>query len=144
MKQRQEESFGIIPLSKKEGQWHVFLIQHRAGRYWGFPKGHAEPNETPLQAALRELKEETSLECITLMRETPLEEQYYFQVEGKRIFKRVAYFVAEVSGEVVLQKEEINDGIWVPFPEAIDKVTHLEGKSILTEVRKMLLKIGNR
>lgn len=135
---RQEESFGIVPLRKHNGRWEVFLIQHRGGGYWGFPKGHAESNETPYQAASRELKEETHLDCLRLLSEEPLQEQYWFQIEGQRVFKKVVYFVAEVSGEVKLQKTEINDGIWVPLPDAIDKVTHPEGKAILAEAVKLL------
>ena len=135
---RQEESFGVIPLSNKKGSWEVFLIQHRSGGYWGFPKGHAEPNETPFVAASRELKEETNLECEKLLSEKPLQEEYWFQFEGKRIFKTVRYFIAEVTGTIKLQKGEINSGIWLPFPKAIDKVTHQEGKAILREVAKIL------
>lgn len=135
---RKEESFGVVPLSKEKGHWEVFLIQHRGGRYWGFPKGHAEEGEAPLEAALRELKEETNLECLRTLRDEPLMEQYQFLIEGKRVSKRVLYFVAEVKGEVKLQSEEINDGIWLPFSEAMDKVTHPEGKAILAEVAKIL------
>ncbi len=135
---RQEESFGIVPFSKHRDEWEVFLIQHRGGRYWGFPKGHAEPNETPLQAASRELKEETGLDCIRILSDEPLQEQYWFQIEGQRVFKKVTYFVAEVRGTVHLQESEINDGIWVPLSLAIDKVTHSEGKAILAEAIKLL------
>jgi len=135
---RREESFGIIPLRKVEGGWEVFLIQHRGGGYWGFPKGHGEANETPFEAASRELKEETHLDCDRLLREEPLKEQYWFQIEGQRVFKQVVYFVAEVSGTVELQKQEINDGKWVRLPEAIDHVTHAEGKAILAEAIKIL------
>lgn len=135
---REDESFGIIPLSKESGRWQVFLIQHRGGRYWGFPKGHAEEGEIPLESARRELKEETNLDCIRLLQEEPLMEQYQFLAEGKRIFKRVLYFIAEVGGQVRLQEKEINDGIWLPLPEAIDRATHPEGKAILAEVVKML------
>jgi len=135
---RQEESFGIVPLMKQNGEWAVFLIQHRGGRYWGFPKGHAEPNETPLEAASRELKEETHLDLVRLLQNEPLQEQYWFQIEGKRVFKKVTYFIAEVSGTVVLQQSEINDGVWVPLSEAMDKLTHAEGKAILAEVLKLL------
>ena len=135
---KHDESFGIVPLKKVRGEWEVFLIQHREGGYWGFPKGHAEPNETPLEAAKRELLEETHLCCANLLQEEPLQEQYGFQHEGKRVLKKVTYFVAEVSGEVKLQKAEINDGIWLPLNEAMDKVTHPEGKAILAEVIKRL------
>jgi len=138
---QKDESFGVIPLSKARGRWEVFLIQHTRGRYWGFPKGHAEPNETPEQAAFRELKEETNLDFIRYLQNEPLMEQYYFMKEGQRVFKRVFYFIAEVGGTVALQKEEIQDGIWVPFPEALEKVTHAEGKTILSQVEKILPKI---
>lgn len=135
---RQDESFGVIPLSKKNGGWEVFLIQHKGGRYWGFPKGHSEGKETPQEAAFRELKEETNLDVVACLQHKPLMEQYQFLIEGKRVFKRVFYFVAEVSGEVKLQEAEIQDGIWLPIAEALEKVTHSEGKAILSQVVKIL------
>lgn len=135
-----EASFGVIPLRKFRGHWEVFLIQHSRGGYWGFPKGHAEPNEVAEAAAFRELKEETNLEVIRFLQEEPMKEQYQFMKGGRRVFKQVSYFIAEVEGEVKLQKEEIQDGIWVPFPEALEKVTHAEGKSILAQVEKILPK----
>lgn len=138
---RKDESFGVIPLSKKKGFWEVFLIQHNRSGYWGFPKGHAEANETPEQAAFRELKEETNLEPTHLLHKDPLMEQYTFLMEGRRVHKQVFYFIAEVAGSVELQKQEIHDGKWVPFSEAIHQVTHQEGKSLLTQVEKLLPKI---
>ncbi len=135
---QKDESFGVIPLSCKNGVWEVFLIQHRRGHYWGFPKGHAEPGETHQEAAFRELKEETNLEIVRYLQTEPLLEQYHFMADGRRIFKQVLYYVAEVQGTVKPQEKEIQNGIWVPFPESIDKVTHPEGKMILTQVEKIL------
>lgn len=135
---RQDESFGVIPLSKKEGRWEVFLIQHKGGRYWGFPKGHSEGKETPREAAFRELKEETNLDVIDCLQPTALMEQYRFLIEGQRVFKTVFYFIAEVSGQVRLQEAEIQDGIWLPLAEALEKITHSEGKAILSQVIKIL------
>ena len=135
---QQDESFGVIPLSKARGHWEVFLIQHKRSGYWGFPKGHAESNETPQEAAFRELKEETNLEFVRYLQTEPLMEQYTFSMEGRRVFKRVFYFVAEVEGKVALQKGEIHDGRWVPFDGAAAQVTHQEGKSILAQVEKIL------
>ena len=34
------------------------LIQHQAG-HWAFPKGHANPGESPAETARREFAEET-------------------------------------------------------------------------------------
>lgn len=38
----------------------LFLLL-RAWRYWDFPKGAVEPGESPLQAAIREVQEETGI-----------------------------------------------------------------------------------
>lgn len=138
---RKDESFGVIPLSKTKGHWEVFLIQHNKSGYWGFPKGHAEADETPQEAAFRELKEETNLELINLIKNEPLKEQYTFILERRRVFKQVFYFIAEVGGEVALQEGEIHDGIWLPYAEAIARVTHQEGKTLLSQVEQYLPKI---
>ncbi len=133
-----EESFGIIPLREKDGCWEVFLIQHNRGHYWGFPKGHAEEGETSLEAASRELKEETNLDIVKWLREEPFIENYQFVVKGGRISKKVSYFAAQVDGEIVLQSKEIQNGIWIPFSESIEKITHAEGKTILSQVANIL------
>ena len=137
-KPQRDESFGIVPVSLIDGEWKVFLIQHKHGRYWGFPKGHAEGSETPQDAAHRELKEETHLDIVRFLYQEPLMEQYQFTYEGRRISKRVYYFLAEVSGTVILEKSEIADGAWSPLSEAREKLTHPEGKAILRQVEKML------
>jgi hypothetical protein len=62
-------------------------------------------------------------------------------MEGRKIFKKVFYYVAEVGGEVILQTEEVQNGIWVSFAEALDKVTHAEGKSIVARVGTILAEL---
>jgi bis(5'-nucleosidyl)-tetraphosphatase len=138
---QKDQSFGIIPLSRSRGRWEVFLIQHNRSGYWGFPKGHAEANETPIEAAFRELKEETNLEPVQLIQEEPFIEQYTFILDRKRVFKQVSYYIAEVEGKVALQQKEIHDGKWMPFPDAIAQVTHQEGKALLTQIEKILPKL---
>lgn len=137
---RYEESFGVIPLRQKNGLWEVFLIQHNKGNYWGFPKGHAEEDETAVEAAFRELKEETNLDVIDCLTIDPFIEQYQFAIKGSPVLKRVSYFAAIVSGDVKLQNLEIQNGAWFPFNEAIEKITHPEGKTILMKIEKLLFK----
>ncbi len=135
---RQDESFGVVPLSKVQAEWEVFLIKHKHGRYWGFPKGHAELGETPQLAATRELKEETNLDIVHFLSEEPLMEKYNFTLEGTRIYKSVYYFIAEVAGDVALQAHEISDGMWLPLSNAMQKLTHPEGRAILSQVEAFL------
>jgi len=135
---KQDESFGVVPFSKEKGRWEVFIIQHNKSGYWGFPKGHAEVNESPQQAAFRELKEETNLELVKLIQNESIQEKYTFLMDGVRVFKRVFYFIAEVTGPIILQTKEIYDGMWLPIPEALIKVTHQEGKDILSKAKEAL------
>jgi bis(5'-nucleosidyl)-tetraphosphatase len=92
------------------------------------------------KAAYRELKEETNLDPVGALRTDPFVEQYQFTLKGERISKRVSYFLTEVTGDVALQNAEISNGIWLSVEEAIDRVTHSEGKSILSQVVIILQK----
>jgi 8-oxo-dGTP pyrophosphatase MutT (NUDIX family) len=123
---------------QKSRTWRVLLIQHKHGRHWGFPKGHAELGESPQSAAARELKEETNLEIVRYIHQEPLVEQYRFFHEGRAISKRVFYFVAEVAGSLKIQSQELEDAIWVPIDQAFERLTHQEAKNILKHVAKIL------
>lgn len=52
-------SAGIIIVRQEGGKWLYLLL--RAYSHWDFPKGLVEPGEAPLQAAIRETEEETTL-----------------------------------------------------------------------------------
>ncbi len=53
------KSAGIVVLRRFGTEWRYLLL--RVFRNWEFPKGQIEPGEEPLQAALRETAEETTL-----------------------------------------------------------------------------------
>lgn len=53
-------SAGIVAVRHFPTERRYLLL--RAYRYWDFPKGVVEAHESPLQAALRELAEETGLQ----------------------------------------------------------------------------------
>lgn len=51
-------SYGVIVFNE---QGQVLLAHATGSRWWDLPKGGAEAGETPRQAALREVREETGL-----------------------------------------------------------------------------------
>jgi bis(5'-nucleosidyl)-tetraphosphatase len=130
------ESFGIVPFLNENSTWKVLLILHREGNHWGFPKGKANPGETPLAAAPRELKEETGLAVLKVLREEPLIEQYQFRRKKQFILKTVQYFPALVEGSLQLQEEEIREAKWLTIPEAMQQLTFREARHILQEFRR--------
>ena len=121
-----------------EGEWRVLLILHREGNHWGFPKGRADTQETPLQSAKRELKEETGLDVIKLLSEQPLVEKYQFRRKREMVIKTVQYFPALVQGELQIQEEEIRDAKWLKMSEALEQLSFKEARHILSECMRLL------
>lgn len=133
-----DSSFGTIPIIHKDNHWYVFLIQHRNGKHWGFPKGHKENDEEAKDTAIRELKEETGLEYVKDLFKEPFKEFYRFNKNGQTVEKTVTYFLVEVKGEVQLDPKEILDGGWFLFEEAAKKITFSQNLSLLNQVKKIL------
>jgi len=59
-----KRSAGVVVVRSTDGGWRYLVL--RAFRNWDFPKGVVEPDESPLEAALREAREETSLGSLEL------------------------------------------------------------------------------
>lgn len=132
------ESFGIVPFVNDNGTWKVLLILHREGNHWGFPKGKANPKETSLESATRELKEETGLTVAKVLFEKPLKEQYQFRRKKQFILKIVHYFPALVEGALQLQEEEIRDAKWMTISDATAQLTFREARHVLQECARHL------
>lgn len=132
------DSFGIIPLVQEGQNWKVLLILHREGNHWGFPKGRSEPGEDSLQAATRELKEETGLTVEEVLKQEPFVEKYQFRRKSDTVVKTAHYFPARVSGELKLQEEEIRDAKWVDLKEAVQFLTFKEAQNICQQVMAFL------
>ena len=66
---------------------------------WSLPKGHIEDGETPEQAAIREVAEETGIKS-EITRSLGVID-FWFMASGKRIHKTVHHFLfAEVGGKL--------------------------------------------
>lgn len=133
-----EESFGIIPLRHLNDEWEIFLILHKQGNHWGYPKGKADEGEEPLESAKRELKEETGLKVEQLLQEESISEEYTFYRNGKKVLKQVHYYPAIVSGALFLQPDEIRDGKWLSFEEAYYQLTFEEAKQICLKIQQQI------
>jgi 8-oxo-dGTP pyrophosphatase MutT (NUDIX family) len=89
----------------------------------GLPKGHPDGDESAEQAATREVNEETGL---TVELIEPLGEvEYRYERRGRRVRKRVAFFLFEFrSGDLADHDHEIEDARWMPLTEALKSLTY--------------------
>ena len=97
---------------------------------WGLPKGLVEPDETPEQAAVREVREETGLEAEV---EVSLGEIRYFYVwEGIRVRKAVHFFLMRATGGDASQHDdEMEEVRWFPLSVALRRATYKGEREVL-------------
>jgi UDP-N-acetylglucosamine enolpyruvyl transferase/8-oxo-dGTP pyrophosphatase MutT (NUDIX family) len=116
----------------------LLLVQHKEG-HWGFPKGKIEQGETELQAAYRELKEETGAfwNGILNPKRVKLSEEYLIQAE-KGIRKSVVYFVAFTCDKKLnWNQTEIVSAKWLSLNE-ISQLSSFYSKKLLEPLNKIL------
>ena len=123
-----EKSCGCIVIKDN----NVLLIKQTKG-HWGFPKGHVEENETEIETAIREVKEETNLDV-----EIDANKRYTMEyVTDKGKLKQVVLFIAKcIGGEIKAQGCEVNDIKWLDFNEAIETITYDNTRELFKEILK--------
>jgi 8-oxo-dGTP pyrophosphatase MutT (NUDIX family) len=131
-----QQCAGIILYIQKDHEPH-YLVLHYLGGHWDFAKGKLEPGETMIQAAHRELKEETGLtaEIVPGFEESL---QYNFKERGKPIEKTVVFFLGSADQERVALSREHSGYLWLPFEKAYERLTYANAKSILQKADDFL------
>ena len=95
----------------------------RGGQVLALPKGHPENGESPADAAVREVREEAGVEAT--VREKLGDVQYWYQRDGVRIAKTVAFFLLDyVSGEPEDHDHEVEHARWIALEEAARSLSY--------------------
>ncbi len=127
-----EKSCGAIVFRKHHGNTEILLIKHVNSGHWSFPKGHVEANETEVETALREIKEETGIDVII----DPTFRETVSYSPKKDTQKVVVYFIAKAKNfEYIPQEEEISDIKWVEIGHALSILTYENDRSIVNKAK---------
>jgi 8-oxo-dGTP pyrophosphatase MutT (NUDIX family) len=133
------EEFSAGGVVVRDRQVAVVVPVRRSARgttVLALPKGHPDGEENAEQAATREVLEETGLHAELI--EKLGDVRYTYERNGRRIDKRVAFFLFEYrSGDLGDHDHEIEDARWIPLEEAADALTY-EGE------RKMVARALSR
>jgi 8-oxo-dGTP pyrophosphatase MutT (NUDIX family) len=92
-------------------------------RVLALPKGHLDGDETPEEAARREVAEETGVDAELL---EPLGDvEYRYDRRGRPINKVVRFYLfAYRSGDVADHDHEIEEARWMPLEQAVEELTY--------------------
>lgn len=96
----------------------VALIHRPRYDDWSMPKGKQEPAEDLVGTALREVREETGLDCVL---GAPLPTQHYL-AQGRP--KEVRYWVGVPTGGSFAPNREVDRLEWLPAAAARRQLTH--------------------
>ncbi len=130
---------GVVYRKNEQGKLEILLI--RVKTRWSFPKGNIEKGEPRDQAALREVKEETGVdaEIINYLGEV----DYWYSSGLVRIHKFVYYYLMKYAGgDIVPQKEEIDEAKFHPIEEVDNLLSYPTDKKIFERAKKELEKLG--
>ena len=103
---------------------------------WSLPKGHIEEGETPEQAAIREVAEETGITSSITKSLGVID--FWFMAGGKRIHKTVHHFIfTEVGGTLLAQESEVDEVSWFPLSEIVDRLAYPDEKKLIAKTAEI-------
>jgi|SRR6266404_2602110 len=126
---------GGIVIDKETGTPCVLLVHRPSYDDWSFPKGKLDPGETIEEAALREVREETGLDCRITRKLATLRYRYRRRNEGRLRPKAVHYFLMErVRGDIQVAGEEVDRAEWFDFDEAAGRLSYEQDRKLLASL----------
>ena len=130
-KLEREFSSGGIVIKSRGSKIRILLIKDPYGK-WTWPKGNIDKGETSLDAAKREIREETGLKNIEPLSKIG-QTNYFYKRKKRLIYKTVYLYLFKLSGneKLSIQKREIEDGGWFSEEEALSRIGYKGSKDFL-------------
>ena len=110
-------------------------------RVLALPKGHVDPGESPLQAATREVREETGVlaEPVCELGES----RYWYRRDGRTVPKTVTFYLfTYISGDTADHDDEVLEVRWIDLREALTELSY-EGERRMIELALAQLDKGS-
>ncbi len=130
----QAREFSAGGVVVRDGQVVVIVPTRRAAdgsRVLALPKGHVDPGETPIEAAEREVREETGIlaEPVVELGES----RYWYRREGRTIGKRVTFFLFDFrEGDFADHDDEVEEVRWITLARAEKELSHTAECEMIT------------
>lgn len=144
-----EFSAGALVLRHMQNQWWAAVIEPgREGEpedrkhVIALPKGNVDPGEKPMDAAVREVWEETGLRALPVTKLADIKYVYSRKwVDNARIFKVVSFYLMKYqSGRIgdikPNMQHEVRRAWWMPLEEAALRLSYSGEKEVAAKARE--------
>ncbi|HQM97372.1 MAG TPA: GrpB family protein [Clostridia bacterium] len=131
-----QKSCGVIVYRKVNGNIEYLLVKEHESSGWSFPKGHMEAFESETDTAVREVSEETGIAVIP---DTRFRRSVTYNIQPVYT-KEVVFNISKYTGEVNVNKSEIDEAGWFNISEAKKRLRYIELCSVLEDAEEY---IGN-
>ena len=130
------KSCGFIAFKRVSDEILYLIITSNNGDI-GFPKGHMEENETELETAVRELKEETNIDVKPI---SGFREEINYALPAHPNTRKISvYFLGEcISEQLLPQEAEVKKAEFLPYETALTALTFSETMDILAKANEYI------
>jgi 8-oxo-dGTP pyrophosphatase MutT (NUDIX family) len=105
------------------------------------PKGHPDGDESPQDAALREVREETGVDAEVVAALGDV--RYFYQRGGRRIAKVVSFFLLRYTGGSLDDHDgEVEHARWMPLADAAQELSYPGERDMATRALSRIAEGG--
>ena len=137
---KREISAGGVVYRRDGDEIEIVLASRRTRRgelAWGLAKGGIEDNESPEEAAVREVREETGL--LAEIEGSRGETRYFYVWEDVRIRKTVHFFLMRhTGGNIDDRDDEMEEIRWFPLERALKRAAYRGERDVLVRAAEIL------
>ena len=130
-------SSGGVVFRKSSSQVFYLLLGFKRRNIWCLPKGLIEPGESEIDAATREVREETGVNSLKLVDKIGVI-RYQFGYRDKRFDKTVHFFLFETDQVETTVGTEHDMYSWLLYDKAILALSYPNERDILEKANEMM------
>jgi len=136
---REIVSAGGVVYKVSQGRVFFVLVGRRRRNYWCLPKGRTEKDETEIEAAKREVFEETGLTDVEVGEKIgTISYEFHLKDSDTVCNKYVHFYLMKANNDALNVGTEFDRAMWFTPRDALNMVTHKKEKEIIIKAAQML------